>query len=86
MLRLGVIILTLSGTAHLCDEINLERVILSVLCVPSIRFAEVQTVIMGDITYGACCVDDYTAKALDCDVMIHYGHSCLGTLASCLSA
>ena len=32
---------------------------------------------MGDVTYGACCVDDYTAKALGCDFMIHYGHSCL---------
>ncbi|ODV89987.1 hypothetical protein CANCADRAFT_31086 [Tortispora caseinolytica NRRL Y-17796] len=34
-------------------------------------------VVMGDVTYGACCVDDYTAKALDCDMMVHYAHSCL---------
>lgn len=34
---------------------------------------------MGDVTYGACCVDDYTAVALGCDMLIHYGHSCLGT-------
>ena len=33
---------------------------------------------MGDVTYGACCVDDYTARALGCDMMVHYGHSCLG--------
>lgn len=26
---------------------------------------------------GACCIDDYTAKALDADFLIHYGHSCL---------
>lgn len=32
---------------------------------------------MGDVTYGACCVDDYTARALGCDFLIHYGHSCL---------
>ncbi|KAJ9058648.1 Diphthamide biosynthesis protein 1, variant 2 [Entomophthora muscae] len=32
---------------------------------------------MGDVTYGACCVDDYTAKALGCDFLVHYGHSCL---------
>ena len=40
---------------------------------------------MGDVTYGACCIDDFTARALGCDLMIHYGHSCLGkylTLAS----
>jgi 2-(3-amino-3-carboxypropyl)histidine synthase len=32
---------------------------------------------MGDVTYGACCVDDYTAKALGCDLLVHYAHSCL---------
>lgn len=32
---------------------------------------------MGDVTYGACCIDDFTAKAMKCDLMIHYGHSCL---------
>ncbi|CCJ30596.1 unnamed protein product [Pneumocystis jirovecii] len=26
---------------------------------------------------NACCVDDYTAKALGCDLLVHYGHSCL---------
>lgn len=35
---------------------------------------------MGDVTYGACCIDDYTAVALGCDMLIHYGHSCLGML------
>lgn len=33
--------------------------------------------IMGDVTYGACCIDDFTAKAMNADLMIHYGHSCL---------
>ena len=32
---------------------------------------------MADVTYGACCVDDFTAKELGCDLLIHYGHSCL---------
>ncbi|KAG9011845.1 Diphthamide biosynthesis protein 1 [Tulasnella sp. JGI-2019a] len=41
------------------------------------RFTDVLTVIMGDVTYGACCIDDYTAAALGCDMLIHYGHSCL---------
>ncbi|KAJ2585200.1 Diphthamide biosynthesis protein 1, partial [Coemansia sp. RSA 1722] len=40
-------------------------------------FGGVEVVIMGDVTYGACCVDDFTAKALGCDFMVHYGHSCL---------
>ncbi|OAV91316.1 hypothetical protein PTTG_08227 [Puccinia triticina 1-1 BBBD Race 1] len=34
-------------------------------------------VVLGDVTYGACCVDDLTAKALGCQMLIHYGHSCL---------
>ncbi|EDQ89968.1 uncharacterized protein MONBRDRAFT_16819 [Monosiga brevicollis MX1] len=41
------------------------------------KFAGVQTLIMGDVTYGACCVDDYSARALGADFLIHYGHSCL---------
>ncbi|KAK9464193.1 putative diphthamide synthesis protein-domain-containing protein [Lipomyces oligophaga] len=41
------------------------------------RFCEVEIVIMGDVTYGACCIDDYTAKSLGCDLLIHYAHSCL---------
>ncbi|XP_076670420.1 diphthamide biosynthesis 1 [Andrena cerasifolii] len=40
-------------------------------------FTGAETVIMGDVTYGACCIDDYTARALDVDFLIHYGHSCL---------
>lgn len=34
--------------------------------------------VMGDVTYGACCVDDFTARALGADFLVHYGHSCLG--------
>uniref|UniRef100_A0A667Y6S7 2-(3-amino-3-carboxypropyl)histidine synthase subunit 1 n=1 Tax=Myripristis murdjan TaxID=586833 RepID=A0A667Y6S7_9TELE len=41
------------------------------------RFTEADTVVMGDVTYGACCVDDFTARALGADFMVHYGHSCL---------
>lgn len=37
----------------------------------------ISTLIMGDVTYGACCIDDYTARALGCDLLVHYAHSCL---------
>jgi 2-(3-amino-3-carboxypropyl)histidine synthase len=33
--------------------------------------------VLGDVTYGACCVDDLGAKALGCQLLVHYGHSCL---------
>ena len=36
-----------------------------------------ETAIMGDVTYGACCIDDFTARALGCDLLVHYAHSCL---------
>ncbi|KAK0416819.1 hypothetical protein QR680_012701 [Steinernema hermaphroditum] len=41
------------------------------------KYTECDTLIMGDVTYGACCVDDYTARGLGCDLLVHYGHSCL---------
>lgn len=41
------------------------------------QFCEVETIVMGDVSYGACCIDDYTARALDCDFIVHYAHSCL---------
>jgi len=41
------------------------------------RFTGAEAVIMGDVTYGACCVDDLAAAALDCGLLVHYGHSCL---------
>ena len=40
--------------------------------------ADLQEVfVMGDVTYGACCVDDLTASGLGCALLVHYGHSCL---------
>ncbi|GJQ10278.1 hypothetical protein GpartN1_g2069.t1 [Galdieria partita] len=47
------------------------------------KYAAVQVVILGDVTYGACCVDDYTAVMLGCDFLIHYGHSCLIPVQDC---
>ncbi|GIL65397.1 hypothetical protein Vafri_19153 [Volvox africanus] len=41
-------------------------------------FAGVEhTLVMGDVTYGACCIDDFSAAALGADFLVHYGHSCL---------
>jgi len=33
--------------------------------------------VLGDVTFGACCVDDLSAAALGADFLVHYGHSCL---------
>ncbi|KAI5440184.1 uncharacterized protein LOC127120877 [Lathyrus oleraceus] len=42
------------------------------------KFANVShCYVLGDVTYGACCIDDFSALALGADLLIHYGHSCL---------
>lgn len=41
------------------------------------RFGGAKVIVLGDVTYGACCVDDYTAQKLGAELLIHYGHSCL---------
>ena len=42
-----------------------------------LQFTGCTTVIMADVTYGACCVDDFTAEKLGARFLVHYGHSCL---------
>ncbi|RMZ74619.1 diphthamide biosynthesis 2 [Pyrenophora seminiperda CCB06] len=33
--------------------------------------------ILGDTSYGACCVDEVAAEHVDADLVVHYGRSCL---------
>ena len=40
------------------------------------RFAGTEVLIQADVTW-ACCIDDLGAAALGCDLLVHYGHSCL---------
>ena len=40
-------------------------------------FGKVEVVILADVTYGACCVDDFTVEKLGAQLLVHYGHSCL---------
>lgn len=39
-----------------------------------IHFPESECLIMNDVVYGACCIDD---KSIKSDLLIHFGHSCL---------
>ena len=41
------------------------------------HFTGADCVVLGDVTYGACCVDDLGAAALGVELLVHYGHSCL---------
>lgn len=37
--------------------------------------------ILGDTSYGACCVDEIAAEHIDADVVVHYGRACLSPTA-----
>lgn len=37
--------------------------------------------ILGDTSYGACCVDEIAAEHADADVVVHYGRACLSPTA-----
>ncbi|KAI9729581.1 MAG: Diphthamide biosynthesis protein 2 [Cirrosporium novae-zelandiae] len=42
---------------------------------------EIKLCILGDTSYGACCVDEVAAEHIHADVVIHYGRSCLSPTA-----
>ena len=69
-------------------NINAKRVCLQfpdglfIFAVPIVNLLKqflpgVEFVVMADTVYGACCIDDCKAKELGCDMLVHYGHSCL---------
>lgn len=41
------------------------------------KFTGCICIIMGNVTYGACCIDDISPRLLGCSLLVHYGHSCL---------
>ncbi|XP_074603901.1 2-(3-amino-3-carboxypropyl)histidine synthase subunit 1-like [Brevipalpus obovatus] len=41
------------------------------------QFTGAIVLIIGDVTYGACCVDDYLTSLAQCQLLVHFGHSCL---------
>ncbi|KAL8828486.1 MAG: hypothetical protein Q9191_002559 [Dirinaria sp. TL-2023a] len=43
--------------------------------------AEARPYILGDTSYGACCVDEIAAEHIGADIVVHYGRSCLSPTA-----
>lgn len=37
--------------------------------------------ILGDTSYGSCCVDEVAASHVNADAIIHFGHACLSKVA-----
>ena len=42
---------------------------------------EARPYILGDTSYGSCCVDEVAAEHIGADVIVHYGRSCLSPTA-----
>lgn len=43
--------------------------------------APVKLTILGDTSYGSCCVDEIAAEHVNADAVVHYGRSCLSPTA-----
>eukprot|EP00041_Stephanoeca_diplocostata_P027594 m.762040 g.762040 ORF g.762040 m.762040 type:complete len:522 (+) comp23208_c1_seq14:182-1747(+) len=44
---------------------------------PPVNGTSVKYCILGDTSYGSCCVDEVAAEHIAADMIIHYGKSCL---------
>ncbi|KAL9127428.1 MAG: hypothetical protein Q9217_003697 [Psora testacea] len=42
---------------------------------------EIRLYILGDTSYGACCVDEIAAEHVNADAVVHYGRTCLSPTA-----
>ncbi|EXJ65370.1 hypothetical protein A1O7_01711 [Cladophialophora yegresii CBS 114405] len=49
--------------------------LLSELSIEGTEF--VKLTILGDTSYGSCCVDEIAAEHVDADAVVHYGRACL---------
>ncbi|KAH4054826.1 2-(3-amino-3-carboxypropyl)histidine synthase subunit 2 [Parastagonospora nodorum] len=56
------------------EDINAK---LSKITISEGKEEEERLFILGDTSYGACCVDEVAAEHVDADVVVHYGRSCL---------
>ena len=45
------------------------------------QIPETRLYILGDTSYGACCVDEIAAEHVDADAIVHYGRACLSPTA-----
>lgn len=61
------------------DGVTLPESDLSQLSVQDTK--PVKLTILGDTSYGSCCVDEIAAEHVDADAVVHYGRSCLSPTA-----
>jgi diphthamide biosynthesis protein 2 len=49
--------------------------------IPDEAQTPVKLMILGDTSYGSCCVDEIAAEHIDADAVVHYGRACLSPTA-----
>lgn len=37
--------------------------------------------VLGDTSYGSCCIDEIAAAHIDADAIIHFGHACISRVS-----
>jgi diphthamide biosynthesis protein 2 len=60
---------------------NLNELDLTTKPTPTPSSQKEKLFILGDTSYGACCVDEIAAEHCDAEVVVHYGRSCLSPTA-----
>ncbi|KAJ6634959.1 2-(3-amino-3-carboxypropyl)histidine synthase subunit 2 [Pseudolycoriella hygida] len=45
------------------------------------RLVECEVYVLGDTSYGSCCIDEVAAAHIDADAIIHFGHACLSRVS-----
>jgi diphthamide biosynthesis protein 2 len=68
---------SLNGTKTTAVEEELSRDLKKTSIQDLEGVVEEKLFILGDTSYGACCVDEVAAEHVDADVVVHYGRSCL---------
>jgi diphthamide biosynthesis protein 2 len=64
---------TSNGTSRLTDKLenlNIDE-----------QNQDTKLTILGDTSYGSCCVDEIAAEHVDADAVVHYGRACLSPTA-----
>ncbi|KAM7308494.1 2-(3-amino-3-carboxypropyl)histidine synthase subunit 2 [Ixodes scapularis] len=57
------------------DEMLIDSVRVTLLIQKAV--VDARLFILGDTSYGSCCVDEVAAEHIQADSIIHFGHSCL---------
>ncbi|PVU86113.1 hypothetical protein BB559_006015 [Furculomyces boomerangus] len=46
------------------------------------RLTSKKVVVLGDTTFGSCCVDEVAAQHVNSDLVVHYGNTCLSNTSN----